>query len=627
MLSPQLCYNNKVMPTTNPRNKNTSVGVIFAVIFHSVFIVASSTFLTLKTQASDPCKNISDVDDQAKCYEDQIEKKQDEYQSTSSKLEDIRKTKDDITKQINDLLGQLSVTQAQIDNLQKQINDVKSQLEEINAKLNDSKDALNQKISVRNHILRTYSKRNMLNDLETLLLTTSNNLSGFQFAEFSQAFNKSLADETIKIIGGLNSDIDTYEKDRAEAESLKGDLEDTQTKFVAAKASLDSKKANAQGDLTETTKQESTFENKLTNLSKEISDLSEKQQSILKAKYGDEYGSVGDYESPSASTPNPPSSLGKPVFAAFSYGAYTHYNGMSQYGAKGRADSGQKYKDILKFYYKVSTEKKDGFPSKINVQGYGEIDFQYYLYGIAEMPTDWPIEALKAQAIAARTYAYKSSKPICTTQSCQVFNKSKADKVKSGQYSNWKKAVDDTKGEILKNSSTSQYSSTTGGYINNVGWDTSGSWPDKAYEKKAGSPWFYKAWYTKSYSDSATCGRSYPWLSAKEMADILNALIVWENGSSSEKGHISPVTTGCWGGDPYSVDEMKEKADKYKDGYSKVTSIDADISNGGYTSKVTLQTDKGSVSVDGDVFKTVFNLRAPSYVAIRSRLYDFDKKN
>jgi SpoIID/LytB domain protein len=38
-----------------------------------------------------------------------------------------------------------------------------------------------------------------------------------------------------------------------------------------------------------------------------------------------------------------------------------------------------------------------------------EIDLQQYLYGLAEMPSSWHVEALKAQAIAGRTYAlYKA---------------------------------------------------------------------------------------------------------------------------------------------------------------------------------------------------------------------------
>ena len=185
--------------------------------------------------------------------------------------------------------------------------------------------------------------------------------------------------------------------------------------------------------------------------------------------------------------------------------------------------------------------------------------------------------------------------------------------------------MDDTENVILKDSSTSQYSSTTGGYINNVGWDTTGSWPNDAYEKKAGSPWFFKAWYTKTYANnSSTCGRPNPWLNEKEMADVLNAWVVWRKGSGSEKDRISPVTTDCWGGNPYSMDAMSEKAKDYDEQYTSVSSdVDVEISNGGYTSKVIFQTNRGRVEISGTEFKSVFNLRAPGYVSIRNKIYDF----
>ncbi|KKS26072.1 MAG: Peptidase M23, partial [candidate division WWE3 bacterium GW2011_GWC1_42_102] len=175
-------------------------------------------------------------DDKAKCYEEQIEKKENEYQSTSSKLEQIRNTKNQISQKISGLLSQISVTQGEIDDLQNEITKIKKQLDEINAILADRKTSLAEKISLRNKVVRTYSKRHLLNDIETFLATnTSIGLNGFQFATLSQAFNTAVTDETIKIISGLNSEIDSYEKDKAEGEKLKGELEATQQEFLAAK--------------------------------------------------------------------------------------------------------------------------------------------------------------------------------------------------------------------------------------------------------------------------------------------------------------------------------------------------------------------------------------------------------
>ena len=100
---------------------------------------------------------------------------------------------------------------------------------------------------------------------------------------------------------------------------------------------------------------------------------------------------------------------------------------------------------------------------KIKVSGYGSMDFETdYLYGIAEMPSSWDKEALKAQAVAARTYAYrymKEGKEICTTEACQVFNKSKS----SNPPESWKQAVKETKGKVLEDVVT-YYASTHGGY-------------------------------------------------------------------------------------------------------------------------------------------------------------------
>ena len=54
----------------------------------------------------------------------------------------------------------------------------------------------------------------------------------------------------------------------------------------------------------------------------------------------------------------------------------------------------------------------------------GELPFEDYLKGIAEVPRDWPMEALKAQVVAARTYASANLQPggaydLCANDACQ----------------------------------------------------------------------------------------------------------------------------------------------------------------------------------------------------------------
>ncbi|EKD96210.1 MAG: hypothetical protein ACD_24C00139G0004 [uncultured bacterium] len=110
------------------------------------------------------------------------------------------------------------------------------------------------------------------------------------------------------------------------------------------------------------------------------------------------------------------------------------------------------------------------------------------------------------------------------------------------------------------------------------------------------------------------------------MADILNAVTVFEKGNSSDRSKVSPITTKCWGGNPYSVDKMAERADELGNKYTSISSVDTDIGTNGKTIKITFQTNNGGISIEGEEFKTVFNLRAPGFISLRSRLYDFIKK-
>jgi peptidoglycan hydrolase-like amidase len=567
------------------------------------------------------CDDYSDADDRIKCLEEKIEKKEDQYESTSKKLDDVKNQQESISKQITDLASKSNVTQAELSNVQAEIDKLSKLLAVLQENLKDRRTALSHKISVRDQAVRTFYQQGQLNAFEAIFLAVAPaGLNGFEYANHAYSIEKSINKESVRLIHNLNSEIGNFEKDKAEAEKIKASVEQTQQQLLALKADLDSKKNQAQSEFNTLGAQKSNYESQLQSLSQEIASLSEKQQSIINAKSGGDNGTVGEFDSPDVDVPDAPFS---PAFAAFSYGAYTHYKGMSQFGAKGRAEDGQDYEEIIEFYYDKGVKEEDDVPDKIEVQGYGEMDFQTYLYGLAEMPSNWHKDALKAQAVAARSYAYryhKAGKAICTNEACQVFSKSKSD----NPPSSWKDAVDDTEKEIIEDDGHGMYSSTTGGYIDGIGWDKDGDWPGGAYEKKADSPWFYWAWYTQGYKmTSGSCDRDHPWLKSDEMADILNSIVVWDKGSGDEKSHISPVS--CWGGDPYSKEEMREKAGKYGSSFSKVTGVDTSIGSNGRTSKVTFQTDNGSFSVDGDKFKTVFNLRAPGYISIKSRLFEIKK--
>jgi peptidoglycan hydrolase-like amidase len=536
----------------------------------------------------------------------------DTLDTSSGALDSINKQLADLTQALNNSVAATKPLQSQLASMQKQIADIKVQVAGIESDIAEKKTQIDagykdlaEKQSILNQTVRNFYI-NSYNDSPLIVFFSTATASDITQ---TLAYQRAQTEQDKSIITNIALSV-------IDLENKKSQMEQEQTWLTSTKANLDAQSAK----LDKVVQDALAYQQ---SVSAQIQALTAQQQSIINARSGSFTATIGDSDladdmnaSIAGFRANAPSGS----FAVFSFGAYTHRKGMSQYGAFGRANAGQDYHAILKAYYgkDVSTADTGG---TINVSGIGAIDFETtYLYGIAEMPASFPTEALKAQAVAARSYAYRykqSGQSICTDEGCQVYSASKA----ANPPAAWKAAVDATKGQII-DGVTTFFSSTAGGYLSTSGWDTTdgnggSDFSSRAYEKMAGSPWFYKAWYTKGYSTSSDkCGRDNPWLTSDDMADIVNAAIVLANGGGDETSRITPVTTSCWPGNPYSHDELRQIANKYGGGVSSVSSVSVQQGNNGQTNTVTFQTDNGTKSFSGSSFKTAFSLRAPGYLSI-----------
>jgi stage II sporulation protein D len=111
-------------------------------------------------------------------------------------------------------------------------------------------------------------------------------------------------------------------------------------------------------------------------------------------------------------------------------------------------------------------------PDAAGVAAINVIDLDPYLKGVVagEMPSTWPLEALKTQAVAARTYALATRK---TTGSFDQYpdTRSQVYKGVAGESVSSNAAVDQTAGEILTYAgepAVTYYFSTSGGHTENV---------------------------------------------------------------------------------------------------------------------------------------------------------------
>jgi len=421
------------------------------------------------------------------------------------------------------------------------------------------------------------------------------------------------------------------------------DLQTRQKQLQAQEAQLTALKTDLDGQSEELDKIVSGARAYQSTLSNQLASLNSIQQSILSSR-------LSGLNIPlfASAAGGCSSDIGKSPgfsdgFGFFTYGVPNRV-GLNQYGAWGRAKAGQDQNTILHAYYNFdSIDTRD---AQIHVTGNG-IDWtgslDDYVRRIYEVPDSWTdnnLAALKAQAIAARSYALaytnNGSGTICPTDQCQVFQTNP----KGG---NWDQAVSATAGQVMIQGGQpikAWFSSTHGGYIHSsgdIGWsDTAytknaqdsssniSSWSDlknNAYDKD--SPWFYCDWGSRSSNNNTA------WLQSSELADIVNVLMLAQKDSGTvnhlyqtdKDTNPNPAGTDTWGVDRVRQ-ELQNRGITPYNSISNV-SISADFGSGKVTT-VSVSGDAGSNSFSGNDFKNYFNLRAPANIQIVGPLYNVE---
>lgn len=538
----------------------------------------------------------------------------DELDDINKKLEELNKARRmsvEATKPLESTLKKLESDLAQI---QAQVKNIETDLMVKEKKIKEGESQLKEQEELFEKRTRSFYIKSS-NRIPALELLAGNSAIGEMTRHL--AYRQAAIDLDKKIIANLVDFI-------VNLETKKKELEIQKVKLSAIKAETDKQAAFFKKEVAGAKSYQE-------NLSKEIAGLSARQQQLLAEKTGSFQISVGDVPAADDPASRPDYNPGfSPAFAGFSFGA-PHRRGMSQYGAFGRAKSGGdvgKAENILSAYY-PGTELKKDYRTDINirVRDYDTSwNIEDYVKRIYEVPNSWGdeggYESLKAQAVAARSYALaytnNGSGSICATESCQVAKR----EPKGG---NWERAVNDTRGWVLVSGGqpySAWYAASSGGYNTPGGWDTKcGSrdcWTGEAYEKIAGSPWFYKAWYKPRYRAAS---RSHPWLNKDEFADIVNAVSLYQkdNGAISHLSQTDKSNSDTW-----NRDEVKNRLGG--EAVSDVSGISVSYSSGGYTASVHLSTDRGGKDIDGSVFREIFNLRAPGEIWLASSLYNFEKK-
>lgn len=536
----------------------------------------------------------------------------------------------DITNQLNDLKKTFSeissankTNETQLQGLQKQLDSIKSQvavlereIEKKQAQVTEGEKAFAVQQKLLNQRAKSYYKNMGKNAFSVVNLLLSENISESLQNYFYQ---KTLVDEDKKAIIRIAVFI-------KQVEDKKKQLETEKTQLAIVKVEVDKQSTFLAGEVAKSKKY-------LGELQSKIASLTAQQQSILAAKLAGlnisrSANSAGRCDSDLTNGRDPGFS---PKFAFFTFGTPNRI-GLNQYGAKYRS-SFQGHEDILKAYYNnINFENRDNITLK--VQGHDSMPLETYLLGVCEMPESWPMEALKAQVIAARSYALaytnNGANEICTTESCQVYCGEK-----TGQ---WKTAVQETAGKVMTqggNPIKAWFSSTHGGYIfssGEIGWsgtdwtkhanDFEGSvgsfdeLKNKAYDRE--SPWFYCDWGSRGDSKTA-------WLKPQEVADIVNVILLARKDSGTRNHLYQTDSPNPAGTDTWDADRVRKELGG--SGYNTIESVSVNADFGsGRTTNISVNGDGKSDSFSMSEFKDFFNLRAPTNIQIVGPLFNVEKR-
>lgn len=218
------------------------------------------------------------------------------------------------------------------------------------------------------------------------------------------------------------------------------------------------------------------------------------------------------------------------------------------------------------------------------------VSFQDYLAGIGEVPNSWPAEAVKAQVVAARTYAMgvcggNKVCSICTTASCQVYNGGLGKK----------SFVDSTKGKVILYNGApivAYYSASHRGCSSSLNTVWGGT--DKPYiQSVRDDDYAYKDYQSPNPYNTSQMIKTYNW---------------------------------TWRTNGYSLDQLTQITSKSSSlDVGTVTNVDTLKDACGRVARITLKGSKGTKTMTGWDFRSRFNAATPFNDYIYSTEFGFYK--
>lgn len=538
-----------------------------------------------------------------------------QIQDEQAKLEETVKNIQSLEQQLADSKNALEIAETGVPYLEAKIKEVETQIEVNKAKLqllqknNKVKElqAAQRKLLQKSALSNAYidwKSNNGSTKFNWMLL--NDDLDAIQIETLTSTAlgndNKSI-DKLLKELYMLNSEIESSEQLALNLQDETKKLESQKVDFQNQIGYLTNTISTSASQIGSLMDQQASIQKNIATLTAEQQKAAAKEAEILRQKQAEEERLRKERESKPRDLTN-----GKFYFSGFGRDLYQgHGVGLSQWGAHGAGLSGMSAEQIITFYYtQVSIETR---PGSVEVIGVGTLDSNDYVAGIGEVPdkacgTDaqvrenplkyafdnpeypfdcWPEESIKAQVIAARSYALSYGGPICNSASCQLYH--------GGEGKRW--AADETKDMVIVSSGATESGQIIKAVYsadNNQGYGTANN--DTIFQNIYGDGTAYS--YLRAVNDSsfATPSQWTNWnyqTNTYTYEDILAMLQFIATGNSD----YDPST--------------KAIAAQMVSSIGSITGISFERDSSERVKKVIIQGTNGTVSIGGWWFKNFWN--------------------
>lgn len=405
-------------------------------IFLTIILLLATVMTPVSAKTAEELNNeIKQKQEELKKLEDQLKKAEDTLKSSISKKNSSLSEIEAIKLELTEVESQLEINAITKAKVEEQIKLKQLEKEDLESKQN--KEITDAYIAWRTV------------DYASAFISGEDIVKTLVYQEY-------LAETSRQHILGLSTELNSLQLENASYEEQIANLEKEKVAFEEKKKLLEAQIANLNSSIASSSNSTNGIRTQIGTVQQKIDQLTEEQKAIESQDDALTGGNTNGGQQEIVAGQLYFSGTGRDLYQG-------HGVGMSQFGAYGAAKNGWSAEKIISFYY--SQTKIEERAGSINVQGYGTMDLNDYVAGLGEVPDKacgtaeqaaaqpdkyvndnpnsiwdcWPEEAIKAQVIAARSYAASYGGTICTTASCQVY--------KGGDAKRW--AANETLNKVI----------------------------------------------------------------------------------------------------------------------------------------------------------------------------------